>query len=184
VWTVPDDPVLAASVGPTLAGGDTVLILFRGTPGFGDLVRCSDPEVPDRYSVGRIAGVEGDTLELEGHRLLVNGKKYDNYSACPKPKFTVAHPTSGSEVELNCDVVEMGGGWHYRGYSPKPFFVDKTRVTVAEGMVYLLSDNREFHDDSRDFGALPAGSCTERIFFRLWGKEAWGDTKRRFTFIH
>lgn len=185
VWAVPDDPVLAASVGPTLAGGDTVLIMFRGAPGFGDLVRCADPENPERYTIGRIAGVERDIVELEGHRLLVNGKRYDNQSACPKPKFKVEHPTSGASVELNCDVVEMGGGWHYRGYNPKPFNAyEKTRVEVGEGMVFLLSDDREFHDDSRDYGVLPLTSCTDRIVFRFWGKEAWSDSSRRFTFIH
>ena len=43
-WKVPEDPVLAASVAPTLQGGDVVLVLTRGTPGFGELVRCPDPD--------------------------------------------------------------------------------------------------------------------------------------------
>jgi len=59
-WTVPDDPRLAASVAPTLGGGDVVLVLTRGSPGFGDLVRCKDPEDPPRFVVGRIAGLAGD----------------------------------------------------------------------------------------------------------------------------
>lgn len=183
-WKLPDDPVLAASVGPTLGDRDTVIILFRGTPTFGDLVRCVDPENPGRYSVGRIAGVEGDKIDVDGYRLIVNGKKYDNYSACKKPTFTVAHPTSGAEVELQCDVVEMGGGWHYRGYSNKPFVSEKRSYTIGEGMVFLLSDNRELHDDSRDFGQLPLTACKERIVFRTWGKEGWSDSDHRFTFIH
>jgi len=184
-WKLPDDPVLSASVAPSLAGGDLVLMMYRGLPSFGDLVRCSDPENPERYTVGRIVGVAGDVVDLESFRLMVNNKHYDNHSACPKPKFKVEHPTSGAEVELNCDVVEMGGGWHYRGYSPKSFNPQaKTHMEVGEGMVFLLSDDREFHDDSRDYGLLPIDSCKDRIVFRLWGKEAWGDTSRRMMFIH
>jgi signal peptidase I len=184
VWTVPDDPVLGASVGPTLAAGDVVLVLTRGTPGFGDLVRCRDPEEPTRFVVGRVAGVEGDTVETDGFRLTVNNRKYDSHSACPERTFRVPHPSSGSEMELNCDVVDMGGGWHYRGHNPAPVLSQKTRADVGAGMVYLLSDNREHHDDSRDFGQLPRSSCAERVVFRLWGKSGWGDTKRRMTFIH
>lgn len=114
----------------------------------------------------------------------MNNKRYDGDSACPEPTFKVTHPSSGAEVEQNCDVVRMGGGWHYRGYAPKPIHPGKTRAEVGAGMVYLLSDGRELHDDSRDFGALPRASCAERIVFRLWGKGGWSDPKRRMTYVH
>jgi signal peptidase I len=183
-WTVPDDPRLAASVAPTLAGGDVVLVLTRGDRGFGDLVRCKDPEDPQRFVVGRIAGVGGDVVEIDGNRLVVNGKRFEANSACSDTTFTITHPSSGSEIELRCDVVEMGGGWHYRGFNPKPFQAVKSRTEVDPGMVYLLSDNREHHDDSRDFGLMPAASCSERIVFRLWSDKGWTDRKRRMTYIH
>lgn len=183
-WTVPDDPVLAASVAPSLAAGDLVLMLTRGTPGFGDLVRCKDPDDPQRFVVGRVAGVEGDIVETEGRHLTVNGKRYEGESSCTTPIVTVSHPTSGSETELSCDVVEMGGGWHYRGSVPRPFLTTKARVEVGTGMFFVLSDNREHHDDSRDFGALPTTACTERIFFRVVGKGGWSDDAARLTFVH
>jgi signal peptidase I len=184
VWTIPDDPRLAASVAPTLAAGDVVLVLTRGEPGFGDLVRCTDPKDASRFVVGRIAGLGYDVVETDAHRLIVNGKRYDGGRACPASAFTVAHPTSNADVELRCDVVEMGGGWHYRGLSATPFQPTKTRTDVENGTVYLLSDNREIHDDSRDFGLLQSATCTERIVFRLWGKEGFSDVKRRMTYIH
>src|SRR5438132_14233881 len=74
VWTIPDDPVLGASLSPTLRAGDTVLVLTRGTPGFGDLVRCPDPEEPATFVVGRVAGVAGDIVETQGVSLAVNHK--------------------------------------------------------------------------------------------------------------
>jgi signal peptidase I len=184
VWTIPDDPVLAASIAPTLGGGDTVVVLTFGKGVFGDLVRCQDPEDPKKYVVGRISGVGGDVVETTGRDVIVNGTTYKGESSCPKPKYKVLHPTTDAEVDISCDVVQMGGGWHYRGYKANPFKPTDTKTEVSTGMVFLLSDNREFHDDSRDFGVLPQSSCNERIVFRLWGQEGWKDDERRMVYIH
>ena len=51
-WTVPDDSILGLSVAPTLAAGDVVLLWNVGQRGFGELVRCADPEDPQRWVVG------------------------------------------------------------------------------------------------------------------------------------
>lgn len=187
VWTIPDDPRLGASIAPTLFAGDVVLILTRGEMGFGDLVRCADPEAlePGQYVIGRVVGTAFDVVETDGPRLSVNGKKYDASTACKDKTFVVEHPTSGSEIELKCDVVEMAGEWHYRGKSDKKsMFVSKTKNEVGPEMFFLLSDNREFPDDSRSYGAVPKSSCKERIFYRLWSKAGWSDDKARMTYIH
>jgi signal peptidase I len=184
VWVVPDDPELAASVAPSLQGGDSILMYTRGTPGFGDLVRCVDPNDVQRFVVGRVAGVEGDKIETEGRNLRVNGKSYEAESSCPEPTVTIFHPTTLSEVKIHCDVVDMGGGWHYRGSAATPLRSTNMTREVGAGMLFLISDNRDYHQDSRDFGAVPVESCGERIVFRLLGKRGWSDDKSRFTYIH
>jgi signal peptidase I len=184
VWTVPDDPVLAASVAPTLAAGDTVLVLTRGTPGFGDLVRCPDPEEPSVYVVGRIVGLAGDTVEVKGRTLRVNNVTYNATEACAEPHFDIEHPQTGHRVEMDCSRVEIGSGWHYRASigGKSQHHGDKEKK-VGPGKVFLLSDNRDMHDDSRDFGTLEAGLCGERIVFRLWGSEGFGESSRRFEVV-
>ncbi len=185
-WVLPDyetEPFLATSIEPSLSGGDTVLVLTRGTPGFGDLVRCPDPEDAGRWIIGRIAGEEGDTVEVSGRSLQVNNKRYNASDACTEPYFYVKHPDSGTELEMQCARIDMGSGWHYRGTARKHKKLNNKRKQVGTGMVFLLSDNRDLHDDSRDFGTLPAESCKERIVFRLWGADGFGDSKRRFTVI-
>lgn len=184
VWTVPPDPVLGASVMPTLADGDTVLMLTRGSPGFGDLVRCPDPEEPTRFVVGRIVGEGGDRIEVDQNIVRVNGTRYHSTDACPEPLVFFHHPSSGAETELSCSRVDMGGSWHYVGLPPGGTQQSKVTAEVPAGYVYLLSDNREFHDDSRDFGALPAETCDHVIFFRLWGLEGFKDDKTRLMAIH
>lgn len=183
VWVIPEDPSLNASIAPTLASGDVVLVLTRGTPGFGELVRCPDPDTPGGYVVGRIAGVGGDVVETDGHLLTVNARRYDAESTCPEAKMFIKHPSTGNDVEIGCDEVVMGTGKHMRGHSPKGPLERKLRHEVRPGTVFLLSDNRNLHDDSRDYGSMPVESCKQRVFFRLWSKGGWADEAHRFTYV-
>jgi len=183
-WTLPDDLQLAASIEPTLHNKDTVVLFTRGKRGFGELVRCKDPDDPTKYSIGRIVGIEGDVVELKGRRLYVNGKVYDHVQACPAGKYSYVHPHSEAEIELQCGVVEMGGGWHYRGNERKATPPNAFKAEVGAGMVFLLSDNIDFHDDSRDYGTLERSACTEKIVFRLWGERGFKDEETRMTYIH
>lgn len=182
-WKVPEEATFAASVAPTMNGGDTVLVLTRGTPGFGDLVRCPDPDEPAKFVVGRIVGVEGDIVEIQGRNVLVNGKSYNSSQGCPPRKYAVRHPNTQAEVELECGVVEMGGGWHYRGKAKTNIAPVSTRTEVGKGMVFLLSDDIDFHDDSRDFGTVERAKCGERIFFRLWSERGWADADARLSWV-
>jgi signal peptidase I len=182
-WVVPDDPKTSASVAPSMEGGDTILFMRHNKPAFGDLVRCTDPEDATKYVVGRVVGLSGDTVETNGRELSVNGRRYIGEMACAEGKIAVPHPTSGSTVEISCDQVQIAGHPHLRGWSDKAGIFTPTKKVVGQGMLYLLSDDRSYHDDSRDFGTVPADSCTGRIVFRLWGKEGWKDDKRRMTFV-
>jgi signal peptidase I len=183
IWKVPDDAALAASIAPTMSRGDTVLILTRGTPGFGDLVRCPDPDDASKFVVGRIVGVESDVVEIQGRQVSVNGKSYNPSQGCPPRKYTTRHPNTGAEVELECGVVEMGGGLHYRGKVKGGVAPVSTRTEIGKGMVFLLSDDIDFHDDSRDFGTVERSKCGERIFFRLWSERGWSDVDARLSLI-
>ncbi|MFO0756748.1 MAG: signal peptidase I [Byssovorax sp.] len=185
LWTIPDDPKLAASIAPTLRAGDRVLLMKRGEIGFGSLVRCRNPQDETQLVVARIAGLQGDSLDIDGKQLLVNGVPYNGETACPKPTYTIEHPVSGEPIELFCDRVAIGGGWHYRAYSKKRLFAQpKSVAKVGEDMLYLLSDDRDYHDDSRDFGPVPRQSCKGPIVFRLWGKEGFFKDPLRFEVIH
>jgi signal peptidase I len=181
-WIVPADPYISASVEPTLSAGDQVLVLTVGESSFGDLVRCPDPDDNTRFVVGRVSALDGDDLELSGHTLRVNGSRYDASDACVQPMFSVANPDTGHEVELQCARTDMGGGWHYRA-TGKYIKSDDTKKHVGAEKVFLLSDNRGMHEDSRDFGSLPHADCHHRIVFRLWGGDGWSDVERRMTFI-
>jgi signal peptidase I len=79
----------------------------------------------------------------------------------------------------------MGSGWHFRGHYAKPPKRIRTEreKRVEADHLFLLSDNRDIHDDSRDYGTVPLGSCKQRVVFRLWGKGGWADVEHRMTVI-
>lgn len=187
-WQVPlDDPDLAASIAPTLRPGDWLILWRAHAPGFGDLVLCPDPEEPTEVFIGRIAGEGGDTLKIDDMGMLtVNNSRIRSERACDKPKFVMEHPRSGEEVELRCDIEVLGGVHHQRAIVPstdaglKPLASSRE---VEPGSVFLISDNRRYPFDSRDFGPLPKASCGEAIIFRLVSRLGFSDIATRLTWI-
>jgi signal peptidase I len=185
-WTVPsDDPVLSSSIAPTLAPGDVVLLLHAGTPGFGELVRCTDPDEPRRWVIGRIAGEGGDTVEVREPNVIVNGRKAPTETACAPAKIMVPHPSTGEPVEVRCNMEELGNSLHKRAYSKMDTYGVKSPIkrSVQPGFFFLLSDNRNFRSDSTTYGAVPEETCDTRIIFRLWSSKGFSDADTRLMWI-
>jgi len=184
-WRVPiDDPYLAASVSPSIRAGDLIL-LWRGTkPGFGDLALCPEPKQPDRVVIGRIVGIDNDSIEVKGSTITIDGRRQKTESNCGERKFTESDPATGIEVEQSCEMEVLGGVTHKRGNAePHPLKAQDAAGNVPPGHVWLVSDNRLFPYDSRDFGPVPRETCTETVFFRLVGAEGFADPKRRNQYI-
>ncbi|HEY3592783.1 MAG TPA: signal peptidase I [Polyangiaceae bacterium] len=185
VWTMPgDDSLLALSVLPTLEAGDVLVLLRGGSPSYGELVRCPDPEVPGKYVVGRILGEQGDRVLAEQAGVTVNDKTIRSIHACTPPKLSVHDLRSGEDLELACEIEEAGGTEYTRARAANPLIMGQPyAVTVPEGRVFLASDDRYYHDDSRDFGPLLRDSCNERVVFRFVGVHGWFDQPRRMSVI-
>jgi signal peptidase I len=182
-WRIPEDDVyLTASLTPSLRGGDLIVLWRLTKPAYGDLVLCPDPEHPERVVIGRLIGEEGNHVVIDTGRVSIDDKKLAIESNCTERQFKVADPQTGIDNDMSCDMEVAGGKTHMRGYSNKN--VSPTvDVTVPQGKVYLISDNRLFPYDSRDYGPVDRDSCKETVLFRLVGLEGYGDSNTRFTFI-
>jgi len=185
-WRVPqDDPYLTASISPSVRPGDLVLLWRLTKPGFGDLVMCPEPGHPERSTIGRLVGEARDDLEVVGTAITINRKRQTEEGRCKERLFKERAPASGAEVEQTCTMEELGGGLHQRGDVPQQTLTPPAEVktTVPEGMVWLVSDNRLFPYDSRDFGPVPRETCRETVFFRLVGAGDYFDSSARNQYI-
>lgn len=183
-WVIPtDDKVLSASIAPTLAPGDLVLILHSKSPVFGDLVRCVDPEEPRRFVIGRIGGEQGDKVVVEGRTVIVNDRRSASETSCAERVVQIEEPTTGSPIDIHCDIEDLAGIAHMRGSRPVEYSGSRVEKDVPPGTVWLISDNRFYPLDSRQYGALPRESCNAVVFYRLWSAKGFSDAEHRFTFI-
>jgi signal peptidase I len=185
-WRVPTgDHYLTASISPSVRAGDLILLWRLTKPGFGDLVLCPEPGHPDRVVIGRIAGEEGDRLELTGANILLNDKRVLVESNCPGKPFKEQAPDTGIEVEQTCSLEDLGH-LHMRGEIPSSDTTaphDAKTEALPAGTVWLVSDNRLFPYDSRDYGPVQRATCKETVFFRLVGSGGFFDTTTRNQYI-
>ncbi len=179
VWVIPRGPdgQFAASILPTLMPEDKVLVQRGRVPVYGELARCISP-IGGGYVVGRVFGTPGDRVEASDAVITTNGKPLASRHGCP-PKV-VAHPVTENLVTMTCSAAETGA-WTFE-YLTYPNAQGGTHSSMVEaGKLYLVSDNRLMHQDSRDFGLVDASTC-EHIVFRLWG-ERYTDGTRRFDIL-
>jgi signal peptidase I len=185
-WRVPQDaPFFTASLSPSIRPGDLILLWRLTKPGFGDLVMCPEPQDASRVVIGRIAGESRDEISISGATITINGKRQSEESSCSERTFEEHDPETNVAVTQHCSIEELGGGTHYRGeLAASARAPSDVKQTVPVGYVWLVSDNRLFPYDSRDFGPVPRESCTETVFFRLLGAGGYFDAERRNQFIH
>jgi signal peptidase I len=149
------------------------------------LVVCPEPKHPERITVGRLVGEERDEIQVKGADITINRKPIGTESNCSPATFVEHDPATGAEVEQHCSVEAMGNRTNLRGeLVPGAAPPSEVQATVPNGQVWLVSDNRQFPWDSRDFGPVARDTCTETVFFRLVGKGGFFDVSSRNQYIH
>jgi len=183
-WHVPnDDPYLEASIAPSLRGGDWVLLWRMTPPALGALVLCPEPKHPERVVIGRMVGEERSTVRVEGSRIFVNERIQATEGRCTDDRFKVTPPGGGPELEQRCSMEVTSGLLHQRGDAEATADLAAYEVELKTGQVALVSDNRRFPYDSRDYGAVERDACQETIFFRLFGAGGFFDASSRFQYV-
>lgn len=180
VWVVPrgQEVQFPASILPTLMPEDKLLIQRGRVPRWGELARCASPQTAGEYVVGRVFGVPGDRVEVSDGGITTNGKPFTSRTWCKQQ--VVAHPITGNLVTMQCGVADTGS-WTFEYLTNSEMITGTRSALVEAGRLYLVSDNRVMHHDSRDFGQVDAATC-EHIVFRLWG-ERYTDSSRRFDIL-
>jgi signal peptidase I len=182
VWTVPsDDPLLAASIEPTLGAGDVVLVTRHTSVARGNLLRCPDPQAPGRFVIGRAMARFGDKIDLRDEIVSIDGRHTPSPRRCDPPDTVVRDPQTTEEVSLVCAIEEYGE-MTYSALRTQDHPEPPTKAEVEAGHWFLVSDDRHLHLDSRDFGQIDPVGC-QHIVFRLVGAAGFGDAKKRLSII-
>jgi len=128
-----------------------------------------------------IAVEKGDHVKV-GDGTLVNGRSFETDGSCEA--FTVHDPDAHQDARQACRLEVVGGRTHLRGELiaslPKPKEAD---VDVASGQLFLVSDNRQFPWDSREFGTVERSTCAETVVYRLVSKDGFFDVPNRLSLI-
>jgi signal peptidase I len=128
-------------------------------PTRGDVVVFLPPHDSNKNYVKRLVGLPGDTLEMRGKALYLNGRAQDEpYArhsdllsdhADPKMLWQLAHVLDRTHT--------------YRTYRPSRD--NWGPIVVPEGKFFALGDNRDRSEDSRYWGFLDAASVKGRPMF-------------------
>ncbi len=168
--------VPTGSMNPTILEGDRILVdkhifglripftltrLTQGaSPARGDIVVFDSP-ADGRSLVKRVAAIPGDTLELDGEILVVNGRPA---SYRPGDLQRVRELLTTTAAQEPAVLTEKGAGVDHdililpartsrRVFGP---------VTVPSGMYFMLGDNRDNSADSRYIGFVPRRNIVGR----------------------
>ena len=108
-------------------------------PGRGDVIVFRAPPSPDRDFVKRVIGLPGERVRISGGEIFVNGERLDEtYLA-----------ESDLRRDMDCVPNTLG-------------------CVLAEDEYFVLGDNRDHSNDSRDWGPVRLEVIVGKVWFVYW----------------
>ena len=121
--------ITGESMMPTYKNGQYKLMLKTQDVKKNNIVVFRLPDAKVSY-IKRVIATEGDTLELKGNDVYVNGKRLNE-------EYTAKHKNECYSNE----------------------------ITIPEGYIYVMGDNRDYSTDSRKFGMVKVSCIKGKIVF-------------------
>ncbi|NND98177.1 MAG: signal peptidase I [Pirellulaceae bacterium] len=164
------------SMSPTILAGDRILarklLPIHHFPQRGDLIVYRNP-MPTGGSrfLGRVVAVAGDKVEIGGERLSINGKELERDRVTQGSLKLLGKQVSGRVA------YEENSGHRYLvaygdtagGAQGQTYF----ETTVPQRQVFVLGDNRDRSNDSRNFGSIHIGDVIGYVDYVFWPSETW-----------
>lgn len=144
--------VISGSMTPTLLVGDrTAQFTLTRPPRRGDIVSFRHPRQPHSIPyVKRIVGLPGDTVQMKGGRLYLNGKMVARTLIREVAYLNPLNPSTIYRVTAYSEQLPGEPAAHViHEYSDDEFFDNTPEYTVPAGSLFMIGDNRDMSLDSR-----------------------------------
>lgn len=143
---------------------DRVVLPGIRPPVPGDIVVFKYP-LDGRDFIKRCVAVEGDTVEVIGQDLYVNGKRPDEPYAVHK----AWEPGQNKDAVRDTWKTDYQEAWEERKFVQLGWMRDNFGpVVVPPGNIFAMGDNRDNSLDSRFWGPLPKDLLRGRALFIYW----------------
>lgn len=169
----------SGSMLPTLHLGDFILVnkaaygirlpiiykkvISTGEPDRGDVMVFRYPENPEINFIKRVVGLPGDTVDVQGKKLTINGKPIkqilqdENHQAQDSGQGYPSLRYLEELGDISHDILIRRGSRGGRSFNG----------TIPQGQYFVLGDNRDNSRDSRYWGFVPEENLVGRAFF-IW----------------
>jgi signal peptidase I len=149
----------------------------------GDIIVFKYPVNPEENFVKRVIGLPGETIEIRGTKVLINGEEL------PENKFFAQSIGQIADLVVDEPAVEAPGAqWsvYYtfphpedgeagpprfrpgNGFGPADSFGEDRAYVIPEGCYFCMGDNRDRSLDSRSWGPVPRENVLGRAMFVYW----------------
>jgi signal peptidase I len=139
----------SASMEPTLKIGDHLVTRLQPyqneKPQRGDIVAFIYPQDRSKYFTKRIIAFGGEKLEIQNKQVFINGEPIEE------------------PYKQHVDEKVLPGGRVPRD--------NLDPITIPEGSVFVMGDNRDYSLDSRFFGPVPVGDLEAKALYTYWSND-------------
>lgn len=151
----------SGSMKPTLLVGDFILVnklVYRfSEPQRGDIVVFKWPLNPNIDFIKRIIGMPGDTIEVRGEKVFLNGQEV--------PLRLIESMEEDGITKLIYEEVLPNGLKHKIALYDSPLIERRNvYIKIPEGYYFVMGDNRDNSEDSRYWGLLPKENIVGKAF--------------------
>ena len=159
--------------------GDIIVFKYPGNPFNTERDRQED-NIPFKVNyVKRVIGLPGETVELRGLQVYINGQPLPEHVIVARnvnekaPLEIVEETPRRDDEKWNVyyfeDTVEAARAGHRAGVSPDfHFAVDGKPVKVPDNSYFVMGDDRDNSLDSRAWGFVPRDLIIGRAMFVYW----------------
>lgn len=142
--------------GPAATALERTLLPFK-TIARGDILVFKHPDEPERDLIKRVIGLPGETLEMRAKKIYINGQPLD------EPYVHFMSPPAATTDANQLDLRERFGP-----------------VTLPDGHLFMMGDNRDNSEDSRYWGFLPRENVKGKALIIYWSYDESAVTLTRW----